>query len=1108
MAMLARTLKRITHWLLPALLVIPTAGQTAPGPLADVPLFLSDYVKPNVMLMVDDSGSMDSEMTLSNAALETFPWDSESGNIDPTPNAEEEWRQFCSAYNSMAYDPDVEYTPWSGTDEDGNAYEDAPVNAAPYNAYYTDSDTVDLENDECQEGEISSENSCPGGTHGFFYVQWNDANTNGELDENECLPDRDDMPADGTYQDNVSDGGLASIVWVSDMTSAEKQNYANWFTYYRKREYVAKRALSELIAGADMRMGLGTLHNNNNVQSLVADIGDSDPDPDKATLLDNISRIYSNGGTPLRNRLEDVGQYYDQDDSNDGGFGSSPILPAAEGGACQQNFTIVMSDGYWNGGSPDVGDTDGDNDTAFDGGSHADEYSNTLADVAMKYFEEDLADGLDNLVPTKTGVDENDAQHLVTFTVAFGVNGTLDDGPTDRDAPFDWPEPSADAQTTIDDMRHAAWNGRGAFLSAKNPTELINGLRDALSEISDRVGSATGISSSTTDLKTDTRLFQALFDSGDWSGDLLAYTLDENGRPNSTAAWSAAEQLDDRSLDFSDDDFTDGNAEQRAIFTYNGSSGAVFTWSELTDSQKADLRTNPAGTLDDEMTGMARLRYLRGDHSQERKNGGTFRNRESRLGDIVHSRPAPHPNEDYVFVGANDGMLHAFNANTGEEAFAYVPDALFSTSTTEGLHYLTNPDYSHRYHVDLEPDVRALTAGGTTLLIGGLRGGGRGYFALDVTNPAGFGADDALWEFTSEDDADLGYSYSRPVIDELENGQWAVVFGNGYNDPSGGSADGQASLFIIRLNDDGTMAGTVKIATGAGAADDRNGLATPVLVDVDGNGLSDRAYAGDLQGNLWAFDLSSDDSSDWQVANAGSALFTATDDAGNGQPITTQPLVVAHPTLRVSADNTPNMMVLFGTGQFLTSSDKSDDSQQSYYGVWDRGVGDITRDNLQEQTFTDTIGDRESTNNEVDWSTDDSLSGGDFGWYLDLAASKERVVENSLRLGPVVFFPSQIPEADGACSSDGAGFINIVNIANGGQVQMPLLDLDDDPGFDEPPTSLARDSMPRELNRTGDIIIENDRPGDPDDDTESGMRITPARGFGGFMSWEELTPGY
>jgi len=1108
--MTSKTLIRSLHLMAPVLLLLPLIGQAAPGTLSNQPLFLSDIVKPNVMLMIDDSGSMDFEHTPTKRALALYPGDTTDWvYLDPTPNEEQEWRQFCAAYNATAYDPNVTYTPWSGKDDAGNAYTDAPVDAAPYNAYDTSGETVNLETSDCQEGDIQNENACASGGHGFFYVKWNDANGNGVYDAKECLPPLSSMPTDGTFQDNVSSGGEGQLVWVSNMSASEKQNYANWFTYYRKREYVAKRALSELVAGADMRMGLGTLHNNNNVETLVADISDTDPDPDKTTLLDNISRIYSNGGTPLRRRLEDVGQYFDQNDGADGGFGQSPILSEAEGGACQQNFTIVMSDGYWNSYDPNVGNADGDDNTSFDGASYADDYDNTLADVAMNYYERDLSNTLDNLVPTQSGVDENDAQHLVTFTVAFGVNGTLSANPTDPTAAFNWPQPTADDPTTVDDMRHAAWNGRGQYLSAKDPTELINSLRDALSAISERVGSGTGIASSTSDLQTDTLLFQALFDSTDWSGDLEAYKLDTDGMPKSSPEWSAADKLDARSLDFSDDDFTDGDASQRSIFTYSGSSGTVFEWSQLTTAQQNDLRTNSAGNLDDEATGKARLRYLRGDHSQEQKNNGPFRNRSSRLGDIIHSQPAAHPDEDYVFVGANDGMLHAFETGTGAEAFAYVPAALYSTSTTEGLHYLTNPDYTHRYEVDLAPTVQKLTFGGTTLLVGGLRGGGRGYFALDVSDPASFGAGDVLWEFTSNDDADLGYSFSRPVIAKLENGRWAVVFGNGYNDPSGGSADGQAVLFLLMLNSDGTIYGSpVKIATGAGSASNRNGLATPVMVDLNGDGLADRAYAGDLQGHLWAFDLSDTDSSNWTVAYSGSPLFTARNDNGDVQPITTQPIAVAHPTIGLTADNNPDMMVLFGTGQYLTNADKSSNNEQTYYGVWDRDASGLVRSNLQEQSFvsTDASGNRTSTNNDIDWSTDNNTSSGKFGWYLDLTTSKERVISNATRYGDYVLFPSQVPDASGACSAGGSGYINIVQIANGGQPQQPLFDWDGDGVYDDSVTSLHRSTMPRDLNRTGDLIVELDKDGSGVGDG-SGPDATRGRAVAGFMSWEELVPG-
>ncbi|MEO0998921.1 MAG: PilC/PilY family type IV pilus protein, partial [Pseudomonadota bacterium] len=457
----------------------------------------------------------------------------------------------------------------------------------------------------------------------------------------------------------------------------------------------------------------------------------------KKTLLDALYRMQSGGGTPLRTALDEAGKYLGCQ-SNDH-FGTCPAAPAADGGECQQNFTVMMTDGFYSGGySGGVGNTDGDNSTEWDSGSsgpYGDGESDTLADIAMKYYEEDLRPGVDNLVaPPPSGIDENTMQHVVTYAVAFGVNGDLSTMPPNKTDPFAWPSPDSN-RAKIDDLRHAAWNGRGEFLSAQNSEQLINGLRGALTSIQGRTGSASSVAFNTGSLSTNSQLYLALFNSESWSGDILAYDLDpDTGNIGTLPVWSADSDLTTR----------DTNTKPRAILTYDGNDGIPLQWDELTAAQKADFRTNPDGSVDNVATGMARLGYVRGDRGCERASPGScyyddgtdtytdksLRARVGRLGDIVHSAPvfAGTPESDWpdippfpssagttytefrdaratrpgiVYVGGNDGMLHALDQASGQELFAYVPNALYSTDTATGLHYLSDPGYTHRYTVDL-----------------------------------------------------------------------------------------------------------------------------------------------------------------------------------------------------------------------------------------------------------------------------------------------------------------------------------------------------------------------------------------------------------------------
>lgn len=1097
--------------------LVPLSATAAPGTVAETPLFLTNSVEPNIMLLVDDSGSMDWEHLLSNRASQLYPnAPTDWVHLDPTPSETDEYREWCAPYNVMAYNPNITYVPWTGVDANSAAFTDINVNAAPFNPYDPNSDTLDLENNACQEGALDNQDSagCWTNSVGFFYVKWNDANNNSQYDAMECVPPIADLPTDSDYfANNVTSGGQAEFVRVKDLTAAEKQNYANWFSYYRKREFVAKSAFGSVVANANnVRMGLASLHNNNSINTAITSMNQDYASGNKRALLDALYDINSNGGTPLRRTLEDAGEYLSCQ-SNGFGFGC-PALPSGSGGECQQNFTLLMTDGFWNGGDPSVNNADGDNSSNFDGGSYADSYDDTLADVAMHYYETDIRPTVDNEVPTKTGVDENDAQHMVTYTIAFGVDGTLSAMPADPAAAFSWPQPSANDPTTIDDLRHAAWNGRGQFLSAGDPDSLRQSLDAAVANISSRTGSAASVAFNSGSLSTNTQVYLALFNSEDWSGNIKAFNLDPNtGDINSSPAWEAASVLD--------------AASSRTILTYDGSDGIPLQWSELTAAQKADFQTNPSGGSDNEATGMARLGHLRGDRGCE--SGSTascsysdgtntytargLRPRGSRLGDIVHSSPvfvgepelnwpnvAPFPSSSgstyydfqqnnlnrtgVLYVGGNDGLLHAFRASDGAEIMAYAPDALFSTDTTKGYHYLSDPAYSHRYYVDLTPAIADAyvktssggTAGWHTVLVGGLRAGGRGLFALDITDPGTFAettgaaADLVMWEFTHADDPNLGVTFSKPSIVPMEGNsgtiRWAAVFGNGYNADGG---TGSAQLFILFL--EGGLDGTwttgsdyITIDTGAGDIDpnntgntscsdpdaDCNGLATPALIDSNGDGLADRAYAGDLKGNLWAFDLSGSNTSQWGVAYKSGNTPVALFQTRNDEPITVSPTVVRNPELGTVSSNHPNTLVMFGTGQYLTSSDITTTDVQSFYGVWDAG-SDLPNTNQLPLEYTDlveqTIGTgtgggvtgRTLTDNTVDYSTGNP----DYGWYMDLPTSGERATTDPIVRGGLVFFNTIIPDTD-VCASGGTSWFMVAKISNGGRPDEVAFDLNGD----------------------------------------------------------------
>ena len=344
------------------------------------------------------------------------------------------------------------------------------------------------------------------------------------------------------------------------------------------------------------------------------------------------------------------------------------------------------------------------------------------------------------------------------------------------------------------------------------------------------------------------------------------------------------------------------------------------------------------------------INYIRGQKNYEMRSSGPFRDRTSRLGDIVHSSPYYHNN--LLYTGGNDGMLHALDAATGNELFAYVPGLVY-----ENLKFFADPDYTHKFYVDLTPYVKErVDFSGTpkTMLVGGLGKGGKGYYALDITDLSGATsfvgmteaamANRVLWEFpdsgaTTEVLNDMGFSYSKAYIaksNDTTNAPWVVVFGNGYN-----SENSSAVLFILDPTD-GTL--LKRIDTGVTNC---NGLSSPALLDADLDEKLDYIYAGDLQGNLWKFDLTSTDYNDWGVAfgddnnsdgsinfddgDVPQPLFQARGPAGSVQPITTEPDLMPH----CSYPDLPGFMIVFGTGKYLGADDLDDTSTQAIYGIWD-----------------------------------------------------------------------------------------------------------------------------------------------------------------------------
>lgn len=600
------------------------------------------------------------------------------------------------------------------------------------------------------------------------------------------------------------------------------------------------------------------------------------------------------------------------------------------------------------------------------------------------------------------------------------------------------------------------------YVLASQPEKLVNALNRAFTDILDRVSSASAVATNSTRLSTNTRVFQARFNSGDWTGQLRAYPLNSDGSIGSLI-WDASTLVP--------------SYGSRTIITRNTATGNAVSadWANLSASQQTYLNTNISGVVDG--LGSARLAWLLGSSAQEARNGGSFRNRSSTvLGDVINSDPSYVGVQNFaydfldasestsypsfrsanasrtpmVYVGANDGMLHAFNASTGAEAFAYVPGALYPN-----LSKLTAPNYAHRYYADGSPYVGEgyLSGAWHSVLVSGLNAGGKSVYALDVTNPSSFGTSNVLWEVSNADAdfANLGYTYGQPQIAKLQNGDWVAVFGNGY-----GGANNHAVLYIVDL-----ATGSLRKAfdTGVGDAAHENGMSTPALLDTDGDFKMDTVFVGDLQGNVWRIDLSGNSPSNWDFAyttgGAPAPLFSARNSAGQAQPITA-PLEIGVPPSGQSG-----YMIYFGTGTYFQTTDSANLQIQSFYGILDDGtaVSTTDRSDLVAQTITsEVVHDPDGVSNngdETQYRTTSSNSvnyASKRGWYMDLivdggSAQGERVVSAPLLLNGMVIFPTLIPGSD-PCLYGGDSWLMQVLATTGGAPGRSVFDVNGDALFD------------------------------------------------------------
>lgn len=653
----------------------------------------------------------------------------------------------------------------------------------------------------------------------------------------------------------------------------------------------------------------------------------------------------------------------------------------------------------------------------------------------------------------------------------------------------DWPDNSENINNRrvvkVDDVWHSSINSRGDFFSANDPQELIDSLNQVVNNILERLsrGSASTVSSGV--ITASTRAYSPGFDSANWSGSMVARPVTEEGEFGDPI-WDLSCNLTGGYCESTLETVEAQSPDDRNIYVIDSLSDTTEKFCDCDTPAITKFITSTSELLTDlGVTAENAVDYLKGKRDLEVSNGGSLRDRTSVLADIIHASPtvvrgpgAPYldifwpkdtpeynnpylkfkednvDRENMIYIGGNSGMLHAIKAegvDEGKEAWGLIP-----SKALDNIIELVKPIYDHHSFVDNTPTVTDAYFNDSwrTVLVSGMRYGGQAFFAIDVTNPD-VTEPKVLWEFSDEDDVDMGYSYGQAQIARITStGDWVALIPNGYNnsepdylpanDPRNRvSRSGNAVLFVVRLSDGKLLA---KLDTGVGDPDTPNGMATPVAVDNQHvtppavNKINqnidigaDFIYAGDLYGNLWRFDIRSSNYSDWEDASKRKRLVAA--QGVMEQPITTQPRVITLPTSTPEID----AVVMFGTGKYIETKDRSITLPKTQYlvGVFD-GINstpkdlNINSDNFIEQSLSGTSADNIST-----LSSKAVSSGNDSGWRIKLPSTGERianpmaVLSNQLVLGTSI-----VPAGDDPCLTGGISRLIAFNPLTGGRPEI------------------------------------------------------------------------
>jgi type IV pilus assembly protein PilY1 len=836
------------------------------------------------------------------------------------------------------------------------------------------------------------------------------------------------------------------------------QNFANWYVYYGNRNRAMVAAMSRsLVDVENMYISYFPINNHElwdapnglSSQELLS-VYDMRSSSAKSTLFSEFTELAADGYTPNQQAVAAAMKQLNRTDAD------APIKSM-----CQKNAVMLFTDGYSNAWTKaGVGNVDSSLGVPF-----KDTHSNTMADVAARYYNDhsnlpplrpDLTVGqvpVPNTCPSADlSVDCQSNLHANFYGVTLGARGNLFNPDVEQDAYTDasiydyWPDGQDGSRSAVDVIWHAAVNGRGKFINANTPEEITSAMRNILSSVGDAAASsgsiaATGSRISSSSLSV-TPYYRAVNHRTDWYGELKAQSVstNSNGVVSYASLWEASVKLPAHTA--------------RNIYYGTGAASSEFAAGSVTLTQlcsnAASMSLCSADKISSELGVDAdtAIAYLRGDRSLERHPTTPLRTRTTLLGDIVNSSPViSMASDDYgfesifdakqskydvadyagylqaksardgvVYVGANDGMLHAFNSSTGVEKFAFIPESVLGHTGNLLFPYReedeNDQDFSHRYYVDGPITVSDVNSSGTnwiTALVGTTGAGGKGVYALNVGETIASSPFTYLWEIngasTDRQVADnIGHVLGRPVIVPVRNASgavsWKVIFGNGYNETDmAASANGLGNIVVI---------------------DGWGGENVDARVR---DGYADTVYAADLKGAVWKFDLrnvSADPSTTALIDSVTTPLFVAKDSQGNRQPITGG--------LEASSAAGGGVMVYFGTGSFSYVNDVSDTSVQTLYAVQDTAVAAVTstlyRENLNQKTISNASS--SVRNITVSATTADSR-----GWYLDLTNSGERFVGYPEIADGVVYFATYQPNASTGCTTGGENWLYGLNANTG-----------------------------------------------------------------------------